>query len=211
MNRPDSINGASVPYDADVSTLRALAAGGAPDCWGAFAALSHRTDRASWKVLVEFANQVDPYVRRAAIEALGRHMMGSASTDVLLSALEDSHEYVVAAACRAVADLKLPRARPHLRTLLQHDSEPVRQAALRALADFASPDDFAATEHVFRTTASQETRRAAAWTLRALASNSNWSTLVDLWLEDELPRHRLWACELLAEFSAGAERPALLV
>jgi HEAT repeat protein len=43
-------------------------------------------------------------------------------------------------------------------------------------------------------------RTQAAWTLRRNVAQGNWKTLFEVWQKDEMSRHRVWACELAAQF-----------
>jgi hypothetical protein len=55
----------------------------------------------------------------------------------------------------------------------------------------------------------EEARKEGAFACRSLVSLGNWRRLVDEWLSDPIPRHRIWAAELLAEFGSVADRLTL--
>jgi hypothetical protein len=72
--------------------------------------------------------------------------------------------------------------------------------------------DFAPVFRLPLSDPSPAVRRDAAWTLRRTACAETWRELFEAWKGDQLPRHRLWACELAGEHgdeSVGVELRAL--
>ena len=55
----------------------------------------------------------------------------------------------------------------------------------------------------------EEARKEGAFACRRLVSLESWRRLADRWLSDPVPRHRIWAAELLAEFGNAADRLTL--
>jgi HEAT repeat protein len=142
----------------------------------------------------------DPYVRRAAAEAIGQHSEGRQLQSVLLDLALDPNEYVVRSACEAVANLGIEAAHDRLVSLLRSGESVTRCAAVRALRRIWRESDFA---EVFRMSVhdiSDEVAKEAAWTLRERATALNWPALFHEWRTHSIPRHRVWACELAAAF-----------
>jgi HEAT repeat protein len=88
--------------------------------------------------------------------------------------------------------------------LLRAAEAPTRRAAVCALAQLYEEGDFDALFGIARADPDESVRRAAAWMLRTVAVPSHWRPLFDAWVEDALPRHRVWACELVAAYGDEA-------
>ena len=160
-----------------------------------------RDDADALKALVEAASVRDQFLRRIAIEVIGRHPMGRQSANVILGALDDPSECVVRAACDVVARWRLNEAHERVVAFLGNASKATRQVALRALAAIWVDADFPLVFGILTNASEIEVRREAAWVLRHRATSLCWRTLFDVFRTDELARHRQWACELAGSFS----------
>ena len=98
------------------------------------------------------------------------------------------------------AELVIPEAHTEVVGLLKSNSPSTREAALRALEKLWQQADFETVLAVFKDDRSQEVRRTAGWTLWETRSAERASALVGLWRADPLPHHRVWACQVAAEF-----------
>jgi HEAT repeat protein len=205
-----TVNGLPVPRDLGVPALRALVAQGGPAVWAAIQALAERGDDASLAALAEYAGSRDEMLRRASVEAIGRHTRGRAAGSVVLRALRDASPFVVRTACHAAAATGLDEARDAVLIHLGATEASTRAAAAQSLALLAAPSDFDRVLHTSVGDSDPSVRKDAAWTLRTrCAGPDTWRRLFDVWRCDPLPRHRVWACELAAEFG-GAEADELL-
>ena len=127
--------------------------------------------------------------------------MGRSALERLRTLLQDPSPYVVRTVCDAAIKLELHDIHDSLLPLLSSQPSSTRQSAVRALATLWKPSDFAQVLSIFKRDPSSEVRREAAWTLRANADRESWRALFDTWKQDHLARHRVWACELAAEFA----------
>jgi hypothetical protein len=67
-------------------------------------------DAGALNALAEAAAVEDQFIRRAAMEIIGRHPQGRELRTIILSALRDPSEYVVRTACEVVAQWELNEA-----------------------------------------------------------------------------------------------------
>src|SRR5437588_551242 len=81
----------------------------------------------------------DPYLRRAALEAIGDHPSGRDASDVVLSMLHDRNGFVVRTACDVAAVLGLAGAHDRILELVGASEEATRLSALRALEGLWMP------------------------------------------------------------------------
>lgn len=208
MRRPANVNGVSVPYRAPVAELlRAVAAPG-PSAWAALA-VSADDGRESLDALVEAAASSDWRMRRAAVEAIARHVRGRSAARRVLDALRDESPYVVRTACDAAAALRLDDAHDVVLGLTRSPIAATRECATRTLDALWRPSDFDAVFDAMRRDSAPAVRRRAGFVLRAHADATTWKRLVDAWRHDELPRARRWACELTASFGGADDVAAL--
>lgn len=183
---------------ASVDELARSIRGSAPARWAAFVALAHTPGGAALALLLESAGSEDAHVRRIAVECIGSHRDGRQLDTVVLSLLGDTHSFVVRSACKSAARQRLLDAHDSILLLLSAPEIPTRVAALGALRELWQEADFDDVVRAFKTDESDEVRKAAAWTLRSIASPANWQAMFAAWRVDPLPRHRKWACELAA-------------
>ena len=171
--------------------------------------LGSRDDADAMKILAEAAAFDDHFLRRTAMEAIGRHPRGRDLRTVILKALGDPSEYVVRTACEVVAGWELAEAHDLIVLLLANASTATRQSALRALNPIWVDADFPPVFRVYTTDSEIDVRRDAAWVLQRRVTSAHWRTLFDAFYADDLPRHRQWACELAESFSGPDILPAL--
>jgi HEAT repeat protein len=171
--------------------------------------LASREDSEALNALADAAAASDQFLRRTAIEAIGRNPRGRELSAVILRAFGDSSGYVVRTACDIVAQWKLWEGHDLVLALLANLSAATRRSAIRALGNIWVDADFPLIFRVYKNDSKVEVRREAAWVLRSRANSSNWRMLFDAFCRDELARHRQWACEL-AEIFSGTEIGPLL-
>jgi HEAT repeat protein len=118
----------------------------------------------------------------------------------MVRALGDPDGAVVRAACHAAAILRIPEAHNRVAELITNPDASTREVALGALRALWESGDFRAVFEVFQKDPSPGVRKEAAWTLRDRVTADTWRPLFEAWHEDPVHRHRLWACEIAAEF-----------
>lgn len=128
---------------------------------------------------------------------------------IVLRALGDPSEYVVRTACEVVGQWQLIAARDLVLPLLAHASNSTRHSAIRALGAIWTDADFPLMFEIYAKDREIDIRKEAAWVLRERAAPANWRTLFDAFYQDELARHRVWACELAESFSGPEILPGL--
>jgi HEAT repeat protein len=171
--------------------------------------LEFRNDSAALTALAEAANAGDQFLRRMAVEVIGRHSRGRELNGVVLKALQDTSGYVVRTACDVVARWNLPDAHNFVVALLMNTSASTRQSAIRALTILWVDADFRLIFDLYSKDSDIGVRREAAWVLRARASSENWRIIFDAFYADEPPRHRIWGCELAEAFQGIDVLPQL--
>jgi HEAT repeat protein len=165
------------------------------DSWPAIFALADNSSAESIEGLVRLFESEEKWLRRAAVFAIGENENGGDAADVIHKALEDKSFHVVWAGIEAAEKLQLVEANKKIVQLLKA-RDPVQRAALSALKAIWLPTNFEPVFQVFLNSKSDKNRKEAAWTLRAIADNNCWEELFEAWRNDEVPRHRTWACEL---------------
>jgi HEAT repeat protein len=171
--------------------------------------LGSREDAGALKALAEAAAVEDQFLRRTAMDAIGRHPQGRELRTIILSAFGDPSEYVVRTACEVVAQWELNEAHELVVALLANPSKATREAAIRALGTIWVDADFPLIFRIYTNASEIDVRREAAWVLRRRVTFPHWRTLFDAFYVDELPRHRKWACELAENFSGPDILPLL--
>jgi HEAT repeat protein len=152
----------------------------------------------------------DQFLRRMAVEVIGKHPRGRELRERVLAALRDPSEYVKRTACDVVAQWKWADAHQLVLILVKEPVASTRESALRALAAIWTDSDFALVFSVYRHDPETYVRQEAAWTLRQCASTENWRQVFDALHQDGLPRHRVWACELAESFGGPDVLPPLV-
>lgn len=198
--RPETLNGVPVPYGAPIDELIAQAKGEVPARWVAFVALAHDPSSHARDALREAARSNDSHVRRIAIEALACRAPETDDTFLIVGALRDPDHVVVRTACEAAATLAIREAHDRVVELIVSVDASTREVALCALRQLWQSDDFRPVFRVFQNDPSPEVRKAAAWTLRNYVTADTWRPLFEAWYRDSVHRHRIWACEIAAEY-----------
>lgn len=178
-----------------------------PACWHVFVALGRRQDEASLAVLVAETASPDQLRRRSAVAAIGNHGRGDAALDAVRRLLSDPSPLVVRSAIAAAQQLADAGSHDAIVGLLSHADPTTRTTALHALTVLWEPEDFERVFLVARKDAAKQVRRKANKTLREHADDANWRGLGELWIASELPRERVWACELIKHFGSVADIP----
>jgi hypothetical protein len=213
MARRPNVNTTPVPCSATLPELHERIQHPGAEAWAACVALGHNPAPEALHALIELANHSDWRFRRAAVEALSAHPLASSATSIIVAALTDPSSYVVRTACDTAAILKLQEAHSSVLSLAASNDTRTREAAVRALSRLWRPSDFPAVFAIFKNDPVSPVRRATAWTLAVNVSDITWKALFETWVKGELPRYRVWACEIASRFgdsSAKSEVAALL-
>jgi hypothetical protein len=163
--------------------------------------LASQEDAGALNALAEAAAAEDQFIRRTAVEVIGRHPRGRELRAIILSAIRDPSEYVVRTASEVVAQWELSEAHELVVALLANASKATRQTAIRTLGAIWVDADFPLIFRIYTSAFEIDVRREAAWVLRRRVTSTHWRTLFDAFSVDEFPRHRQWACELAENFS----------
>ncbi|MGJ4911339.1 HEAT repeat domain-containing protein [Bradyrhizobium sp. HKCCYLS2033] len=167
---------------------------------GSLRALLTRNGAEALTALREASADPDQFIRRTAIEIIGRHPSGRDLHNVVLSALTDPSEYVVRAGCRIIEDWKWDAVHDVVAALLRSTSRETRRTAIRTLSAIWRQADFQPVFHIYSGDTEPAVRREAAWTLREQVTSSDWLQLFEAFRTDDIPRHRVWACDLAGNF-----------
>jgi HEAT repeat protein len=201
MKRRQQIEcGVPVPYGVPTGELVRQAKAQPPARWAAFVALAYDPSAEAADALRDAARDDDPHVRRAAIEAIGARVPDAYDAPLIVGALVDPSNVVVRTACDVAASLRIREAHDRVVQLLKDADANTRQTAARTLRALWEPQDFATLFEVLRSDPSPRVRKEAAWTLRDHVARDTWKALFEIWCRDPLHRHRVWACEIAAEF-----------
>jgi hypothetical protein len=204
VQKPETWNGVRVPYDAPIPILGEQLRSHGAEAWAAFIALGANPTPEALQLLVVATQSADPYYRRAAVEAIAGHKLGTTAAAVLCQCLHDASGVVVRAACEATAALNIGAAHAAVLRLIEAPAPATRIAALRALAVLWQPADFAPVFACAQHDASAEVHKEAAWTLYRNVDAAHWATLFAAWRSASVVRHRVWACEIAARFGGSA-------
>jgi HEAT repeat protein len=171
--------------------------------------LAARGDSASLQAVADAASADDQFLRRTAVEAIGRHPQGRSLQPVVLKALRDPSDHVVRTACEVIAQWKLTEAHDLVLALMPRAPSATREVAIRALGEIWVEVDFHLVFHAYMKDSEPEVRKEAARVLRERVTFKDWRTLFESFRLDELARHRQWACELAAAFTGTEVLPLL--
>jgi HEAT repeat protein len=207
--KPQTWNGVPIPYGASVADLRAMIDEPGPKAWAAIRALGEKPEADALSALVQLTRSSDPHLRRSAVEAIGIHPSGQTASKVVCELLHDRDNFIVRAAVKAAANLRLDSARERVLSLVKASEESTRIAALRALESLWQSSDFETVFDLYRHDRSDEVRKQAAWSLQKNVGADHWERLFSAWSKDSVPRHRVWACEFAGRFGSRAVLPAL--
>ena len=160
-------------------------------------------------MLAQAAASKDHFLRRTAIDVIGKHPRGRALRNLILSALSDQSEYVVRTACDVVAKWELTEAHELIVDLLHDARTATRQVAIRTLGKIWIETDFPKVFEIFKNPFDASLHREAAWVLQQHITAKHWQSLFDAFQKNKLPRRRQWACALIEHFSDAGALPAL--
>jgi HEAT repeat protein len=196
---PPAWNGLAVPIEASIDDLSLMLTAPPPDCWRAFEALGRHPTARALALLIDQTTSSDPYRRAKAIQSIGSHHLGQSAVGDVRRLLGDSNQFVLRGALGAAAVLKDDRLHDDvLRVALTADLRS-RLHAMDAVAALWRRDDFAELFRWAATDPDIEVRRKASFVLNWCAKDeaTTWRDLAGLWLNSDLPRERVWVCELL--------------
>jgi HEAT repeat protein len=208
-NRPPEVDGIRVPYEKSISELQALLTDDKSHRWVAIVAIACSSEAGALEALSELISSPDAYVRRFALQWLGKRPDGTDCAYLIVERLGDQDERVVRTAIQVARELRITKARPAVLGLLEDPEASTRQTALGALDVLGHADDFELLLSRFQRDPSEEVRRTAGWTLFERRSAETAPRLVELWKVDALSRHRKWACQLAREFPEASFKEAI--
>jgi HEAT repeat protein len=197
---PTEIDSVTVPYGRSALELQSLVTAGKAERWVAIVALAQSSDPNSLGCLGNLGSLPDAHVRRFVVQWIGRCPDGAKLSHVVVERLRDPSGIVVRTAAEVAGELAIHEAHANVLALLKDNSPSTREAGLRALERLWQEADFQIVLGIFKSDASEDVRRTAGWTLRGTRSAASAAVLLELWRADALARHRLWACEIVAEF-----------
>ncbi|MCP4643768.1 MAG: HEAT repeat domain-containing protein [bacterium] len=195
-----TVNGVVVPHEASVADLAAMLKLPPPECWAAMKALGIKSTQESLDVLAAQISSDDPYVRRAALEAVGDHSDGTCLEGQVLKCFDDTSQLVVRQACATAATLGLASGHDQVAALLEAPSEATRCKAIAAISVLWKSSDFDMLVKLYCNDHENSVRKDAAWVLYEHVTSDTCRRLFELYCADSIPRHRGWACELCARF-----------
>lgn len=169
--------------------------------WAACLSLGSKPDDSAFDALVAGLSDEDWEMRRFCIEGLKRHTRAGEASPNLVPLLFDVNDQVRQTACKVCGELGLRAAHGGIRTLVDDENPHLRDTALSTLDALWREDDFEDIFARYRDDKRRAVRVAAAKTLRRHANSETWVKLFEAWWRDREPRHRLWSCELAAQFN----------
>lgn len=211
MQKQSRFNTASVSYDTTLMELKALIAAEGDSAWAAFPVLASLSTNEALELLRFYAHSPDWRYRRAAIDALPQHAQSKQASDLIFKALKDSSVYVLCAACRSAGTISLHNAHNEIMALISSPEKSIRIEAIRAISILWQPNDFPFILSIFKSDREKDVRHEAGWSLKEHASTNTWRTLFETWKNDDLPKPRVWACELARHYSASDVKDDLLI
>ncbi len=203
-SRLETWNGEPIPYRERVEGLRSRVRTSGREAGPAIRALVEHPEPEALASLVELTRSPDPYLRRAALEAIGDHCSGHGASDVVESMLKDSIGFVVRTACDVAATMGVAGAHDRILELIAATEEATRLSALTALEHLWVSSDFEKVFTRYLEDRSDRVRKQAAWTVNKNIGPEHWKQVFERWSRDPLPRHRVWACAIAERF--GTER-----
>jgi len=207
--KPPILNGVPIPYDASVDELRKMVNLPRPDAWVAIRSLAEKSEPEALEILISLTRSKDWRFRRSAVEAIGISSLGHKSQEIVCNLLSDPSSYVVRAAIEAAATQKFSCAHNEILKLIKATEENTRIVALRALMDLWQPSDFDLIFDRYSHDLSDRVKKQAAWTIHENLDSQNWRKVFLAWINDPIPRHRIWACEIAEKFGNRSDLTAL--
>jgi hypothetical protein len=207
--KPPTINGVPVPYDTSVAELRKMVNIPGPDAWAAIRSLAEKSEPEALGILGSLTRSKDWRFRRSAVEAIGISPLGHKSQEIVCNLLSDPSSYVMRAAIEAAANQKISCAHNEILKLMKAAEENTRIVALHALMDLWQPSDFDLVFDRYSHDPSDRVKKQAAWTIHENLDSQNWRRIFLAWINDPVPRHRIWACELAEKFGIRSDLTVL--
>ena len=203
--KPNNINGVPIPYDATIADLQNLVKSPVPICWVVIRALSAKNEIEALETLVGLINSPDWRFRRSAAEAIGISPIGRDSSEDICRLLYDPNSYVKRAAIEAAAKLRLSCAHDKILSLIKAVDVNTKITALAALEDLWNPGDFYPIFDRYLYDTSDRVHKISAKTIHRNIDTEHWRETFSEWVKDSIPRHRIWACELLRNFGSKSD------
>jgi HEAT repeats len=202
------VNGVPIPTDVSVAELHDNIKQPGSKTWAAIRALGQKPEPAALTCLVELTSHLDPYVRRAAVEASGFHCSGQAASKAICRMLHDRKGFIVRTAIQAAANSRLDDAHEARLGLVKASDKSTRLCALRALQSLWRAPDLSQCSNLSFTIHPKtcEGRRPGPC---ARMPGRRTRITFSAWSNDSLPRHRVWACEVAAAFGTRELLPAV--
>ena len=208
--RPPILNGTLIPYDSSVKELTAQLEYADSRAWAAIAALGFKDDLASLDLLVQLLTHRDWSYRYSAVLAIKNHAKVNVVLHIVRSLLHDASQYVVRAACSILAELKDYGCRDSIIRLLSTSERDTRLSALSSLKELWAPSDIDLVISIYHSDNDEMVHRAAGFIMWENSNENNWQRLLNCFWNDPLPRHRLWACQLIGKFGDFHDHPQLV-
>ncbi|MBI3820793.1 MAG: hypothetical protein HY286_19045 [Planctomycetes bacterium] len=206
FTKPPTVNGVHVPYGAAVAELSDIIKTPGPGAWAAFVALGFHESREALNVLIDSLSSGDATIRRAAVAAIRFHRDGRSAEGHIAVCMRDSDRAVSVAAVETAGFLKLIKLHGQILEFIHSSDAGIRARAVRAFEKVWASGDFDRVLELMLKDPDEGVRRESAMILFSRAEAENWRALFELWKNDPLPRHRVFACELLQKFEAPLAR-----
>ena len=204
MRHPDTINGVDVPYSSTEEELIENIRNDNQAKWSSFIALGNKNSEKSIEFLLSCLSSEDWRIRRAALEAAKYHEHLSEHVDAVVKALKDTSAYVIREACLTIGDVALSDLHEEVFLLLSSKDDNTRANSMYAIDKIWQDTDYNKVLEIFFSDTDIDNRRRAAQILFNHANINTWQQLFDLWKNDSLGRHRMWACKLATVFGLSS-------
>lgn len=195
--KPTVYNGELIPLELSENQLRELLNTPSPKAWAACIALAYHPSEEAFSILQDLLNHADWRYRRTAIEAMGYHNQVTTIPEKMLDCLDDPSPFVVKEALRTINRMKLSFAHDQVIHLTLSKNSDLREEAIRTLEALALPKDFGMLLDRYQNDPSIRVKKVLGWVLKNLATQNNWQDLFFVRKDDPIPRHRVWACEIV--------------
>ena len=200
------VNATPIAYGSSTEALLDVIDRGGEPRAAAFAALCDKGDPEALRTILEYSESNDWRLRRLAAEHLGHWGSNSSALSALRElAAGDESEFVVRSALDQLGQFGDLESQSLVLSLALDSSEETQLVALRALERLGSSAHFEPIFALFGDTQTDRARKQTGWLLRAIADSETWPVLFSAFESDPLHRHRVWACDLAAEFGTPAD------
>lgn len=205
LQKPSDINGEPVPYGAPLSRLAEIVKSPGPGAWAAFVAIAYDESREALDLLVKLTRDDDATIRRAAVEAIRYHRDGASAGGRAAELALDDNKTVALAAAETASYLKLQKIHGQILILLKSNDPTIRERAVRMFEKIWIDGDFEVLLEMLKSDRSDAVRKESAMILFARVDADHWRSLFDIFVSDRVPRHRVFACELVARFAPAKQ------